>query len=129
MFCCYLPVDTKEFHVVSLCQLIDQSNFIKTESFTKKRSSQLFIPFQVCFYIKNISAKSKGKQFFLMIFLPYDIHIDIHITLFFIMRIGKGWHPYQSCHEKRRFDVYFSDPPTQLRNVAPWQTLTDKVKQ
>ena len=39
------------------------------------------------------------------------------------------YYPYQSCHEKRRFDISFSDPLTQVRNVAPWQTLADKVKQ
>ena len=40
-----------------------------------------------------------------------------------------GWHPYQSCHEKFRFDVSFSDPPTQVRNFTPWKKLADKVNQ
>ena len=35
----------------------------------------------------------------------------------------------QSCHEKCRYDISFSDPPTQVRNVAPWQTLPDKANQ
>ena len=41
----------------------------------------------------------------------------------------KGWHPCQTWHRKHRFNVSFSEPPTQVRNVAPWQTLADKVKQ
>ena len=40
-----------------------------------------------------------------------------------------GWNPYQSCHEERRSDASFSDPPTKVRNVAPWQELAEKVKQ
>ena len=40
----------------------------------------------------------------------------------------EGWYPYQSCHEKRRFNVSFAGPPTQVRNIAPLQTFADKVK-
>ena len=41
--------------------------------------------------------------------------------IFFIKNLG--WHPYQNCHKKHHFDISFSDPPTPVRNIAPWQTF------
>ena len=32
-------------------------------------------------------------------------------------RIGKGTHPYPTCHKKRQYDVSFSYPPGHPRNV------------
>ena len=56
------------------------------------------------------------------------IHCDKWKGVMELVNTCKWWHAYQSCHEKRRFDVSFSGPPTLVRNIAPWQTLADKVK-
>ena len=37
---------------------------------------------------------------------------------------------YTKVSTRNIFQTFsFSDPPTQIRNVVPWQTLADKIKQ